>query len=124
MDTRTGIIAGAVTLIAAALSSLTTWLVSRRPSKAAEVQAGAAEVVAEAAWQTAMNDGFAKLATQAAARNEELVAEVGQLRGDIANLAQHVEGLENILRANGLPIPKRPVPVNMDGFTVLRGKPS
>lgn len=114
MDTRTGVIAGVLTLGAAGLSSLTTWLVSRRPGKAVEVQA-------EAAWQTAMNDGFAKLSAQQTARNKELVAEVADLRGDIANLAAHVEGLETILRANGLPIPKRPVPVNMDGLKVLSG---
>ncbi len=118
MNVRDTIIAGCVAFGASAVSAVTTWLVHRRP---VQVTAHAAEVDADASWQTAMNDGFAKLSTQYETRNKELVDEVGQLRSEVRGLAQHVESLETILRANGLPIPRRPVPVNMGGLTVMRG---
>lgn len=88
-------------LAVAALSSVVTLIISRKP----------VQVTAEAAWQTAMNDGFKKLSEQYEARNQELGDQVTRLEGTVNNLVQHVESLETILRANGLPIPLRPVPV-------------
>jgi len=111
-DTLATIAAAVVALGVGALSSLVTFLVSKRPAQAAEV-------TAEAAWQTAMNAGFEALTQQYETANRALIGKVEHLEGTVRDLAQHVESLESILRANGLPIPTRPVPVNLHGLQVV-----
>lgn len=110
------IIGGGSAAFSAVISAAVTVIVTRRPAQvtaeAAQLTAQAAGVSAEAAWQTAMNEGFAKLSAQYEDRNKELGEQVTRLEGTVNNLVQHVESLETILRANGLPIPLRPVPLS------------
>ena len=104
--------AGAVAV--ALISGLAAWFVARRTAKPVAVQA-------EAAVQTAINDGFAKLAGQYEAMNkslqakadaqaqviDEYSAKIDQLTGEVRDLTQHVESLESALRREGLPVPAR-----------------
>lgn len=74
-------------------------------------------LMGKAAFQTAINNGFQSLlnelqeerAAMAKQHNEERVraaAEHAELRGEIINLTQVVEGLKSILRRHGIPVPK------------------
>lgn len=104
--------AALVAVISAALATVTTVIVQRKP----------AAVTAEAQAQTAVNDGFAKLSTKLMERMGEQDELILQLRGEIENLSQHVYSLENALRKEGLPIPIR---VRPQVFAVVEGgKPS
>lgn len=94
------LITACASVAAAAIASLATILVKRRP----------AALTAEAAWQLSNNDGFAKLNAALMKRMEEQDEVINALRGEIENLTQHVYSLENILRENGQPIPVRQRP--------------
>lgn len=104
------VVAGAVALATGGLSAFVTWLVAQRPGKAAEV-------TSDAAWQTAMNDGFAKLNAAQELRNQALETEVAELKTAVTQLvqtgrafAQHVESLEAVLaKAGVIDIPPRPI---------------
>lgn len=74
-------------------------------------------LMGKAAFQTAIGDGFVKLTNELQEERLELrkqmnderlrvAAEHAELRGEIINLTQVVEGLKRILRQNGIPIPK------------------
>lgn len=101
-DEPTTLIAAGAAVVVGALSSLVTFLASRRPGKAAEV-------TAEAALQTALAAGFEKLTVQYDRANSSLVAKVTALEGAVNGLSQHIYSLEEILRENGHTIPERPV---------------
>lgn len=100
----------------AALGAFGLWLAQR--------------MLGKAAFQTAINSGFEKLTDQLqeerAAMREEMTQErvksaavEAQLRGEIINLTQVIEGLKNILRENGIPVPaKHQAPVD---FVMLPG---
>lgn len=101
------------------LSVLGAWLVARRTGKAAEMGA-------EAQVQLAINDGFKTLTatfqaelTETRGELTEARAEITDLRGWIRNLLQHVESLEELLRAAGVEIPARRV--GPHPLTVIRG---
>lgn len=75
-------------------------------------------MLGKAAFQTAINSGFKDLTDQLQeerkAMREEMTAErvkaaavEAQLRGEIINLTQVIEGLKKILRENGIPVPAR-----------------
>lgn len=108
-------IAGGAAVVSAALSSVVTLIVARRPGLAAVVTARATEIAASAAVQQAINDGFAKL-------NAGWETRVTALEGAVRDLIQHVESLEEIFRKNGWPIPARPVSAaEFRPFKVLEG---
>lgn len=89
-----------VGLLSAIVASVTTVLVKRQP----------ALVTAEAAAQTTVNDGFAKLSAVLLERMEVQEIQIRELVSEVGNLTQHVYSLEKILRDNGLPIPVRQRP--------------
>lgn len=97
-ETMGAIWAAGAAVVSALASSAVTLLVTRKP----------AEVTANAAIQTAINDGFAKLSARYEARDQALVAEITALRGDVEALTTHLDGVEGALRERGLPIPPRP----------------
>jgi hypothetical protein len=90
-------------LLGAALGAVGLWLANR--------------LLGKAAFQTAINDGFAKL-TQAQERANETLeerlvaervawaAERATFQGEIRNLVQAVESLKAELRRHGIPIPE------------------
>lgn len=88
------------TLGGAGVSALVAWAIARRTAKATDR-------TADAAFQQAMNDGFAKLTARYEALNTDLVERVEQLTGEVRDLTQHIESLEKILRDEGLPVPQR-----------------
>lgn len=108
-------VAGAVVAGAASL-----WI-ARRQSKSQDKTAQAAAVAAEAAVQSTINDGFAKLTAQYEQRNQDLLEQnahlegkldealgkLDQVTGEMRDLTQHVESLEATLRRLGHDIPKR-----------------
>lgn len=74
-------------------------------------------LMGKAAFQSAIGDGFNKLTDQLQEERAELrrqmneeriraAAEHAELRGEIINLTQVVEGLKSILRRHGIPVPK------------------
>lgn len=94
-------------------------------------------IIAKAAWQQAINTGFEKLVSALQAERAALVADFAKerqdlirrfeeleaeyeaakkqsheermaLRGEIRQLTQVILSLENVLRANGVPVPERP----------------
>lgn len=88
----------------AALGAFGLWLAQR--------------MLGKAAFQTAINSGFKDLTDQLqeerAAMRQEMTDEriksaavEAQLRGEIINLTQVIEGLKNILRENGIPVPSK-----------------
>lgn len=79
----------------------------------------AQRVLGKAAFQQAINDGFTKLTDQLQEERDRdraafeaariaWAAERASLKGEIRNLTQTVESLENFLRRHGLPVPERP----------------
>ena len=96
--------APAVAAVSAALGAFGIWLANR--------------MLGKAAFQTAINTGFKELTDQLqeerAAMRQELTEErvksaavEAQLRGEIINLTQVIEGLKDILRKNGIPVPSK-----------------
>lgn len=93
------------------------------PSPWASSRAGLSRLATpwRAAFQTAINDGFAKLTTELQQERDtlrqELVAErvsraakEAELHGAILNLTQTVESLKALLRRNGIPVPEAQQP--------------
>lgn len=87
----------------AALGAVGLWLANR--------------MLGKAAFQTAINDGFAKLTAELRKERDDLRAELHQervvgaaerasLKGEIRNLMQTIESLKSELRRHGLPIPE------------------
>lgn len=109
------LITGVVGVISATIASVTTYLIKRKP---AVVNAGAAQLTAEANAQNSVNDGFAKLNAALMKRMDEQDELIQALKGEVENLSQHVYSLENELRRNGLPIPVRVRPAV---FSVVPG---
>ena len=113
---QTGILAAAATAIGAALGAFGLWLANR--------------MLGKAAFQTAINSGFAALTDQLQEERASTLrqlqderiawsAERAQMRGEIINLTQAVESLKALLRRNGLDIPEvhRPAPA----FDIIPG---
>jgi hypothetical protein len=97
-----GVLASIAAIFGAALGAFGLWLANR--------------MLGKAAFQTAINTGFKELTDQLQEERrlmrEEQAAErlaaasaQAQLRGDIINLTQVIEGLKKILRENGIPVP-------------------
>lgn len=122
MDTAVlvALVGGGCTLLGGGIAGLVSLKVSKR-------QLRPAVIAADAAVQQQINEGFEKLARQYTARNAELMEELGktraelaeanrkldealttadQLTGELRDLTQHVESLENALR-QGRQIPAR-----------------
>lgn len=90
------IVAG-TSVLSAAIGTLAAILVRRKP----------ALMSAEATAQSAVNDGFAKLAAALTEQLMEARREIQELRGEIADLTQHLYSLETVLRKENIPIPLR-----------------
>lgn len=91
------LIAAGASIVAALVASVTTFIVQRKP----------ALVTAEAMAQTSVNNGFAELAKSLMGELNSARDEIKQLRGELADMTQHLYSLETILRQEGLPIPVR-----------------
>lgn len=91
------------TLGVAAMSSLGTLGVARIGRKPAARNA-------DAAVQKAIADGFTALAARYEARDKALVERVTSLENAVHELNGHIVTLEEVLRANSLPVPPRVVP--------------
>ncbi len=100
---QNGPLAALVGLLSAGLGAFGLWLANR--------------MLGRAAFQTAINDGFAKLTQDLQDERDllrkELVAErvsraakEAELHGAILNLTQTVESLKALLRRNGIPVPE------------------
>lgn len=116
----------------AAVTALGAWVVARISSKPQVI-------TADATVQAAINAGFQALTTQYERRNKELeeangelnrkldeaLAMLDQQQGEIRDLTQHVESLENTLRRLGHDIPqrKRPHPMAKPPLAVIPEKP-
>ena len=98
-----GLLAAASAVMGAALGALGLWLANR--------------LLGKAAFQTAINDGFAKLTEQLQEERDgyrrsldaERLSWAGEratLRGEIRNLMQSIESLKSALRRHGVPIPE------------------
>lgn len=97
-----GPLAAAIGLLSAGLGAFGLWLANR--------------MLGKAAFQTAINDGFAKLTTELQQERDTLRKELvderiaraqkeAELTGAILNLTQTVESLKSLLRRNGIPVP-------------------
>lgn len=89
-------------------------------------------MIGKAAFQTALNDGFAKFTQELqeelqASRTEraalrvtleteriQTAGERADLRGEIMNLTQVIEGLKGILRLHGIPVPAGRPPLTVE----------
>lgn len=112
-----GFFAPLVAMVAAALGAFGLWLANR--------------MLGKAAFQTAINAGFKDLTDQLqeerAAMREELTVErvrsaavEAQLRGEVLNLTQVIEGLKKILRENGIKVPvQHQAPID---FLIIPGR--
>ena len=99
-----GLITVIAGLVGTVMGSVGLWLANR--------------LMGKAAFQTAINAGFAALTQELQeernALRRELTearvhwdAERAQLRGEIGNLTATIEGLKELLRRNGIPVPER-----------------
>lgn len=97
-----GLLAALAGILGAAIGGFALWLANR--------------LLGKAAFQTAINDGFAKLASAQDRANAKLekqltaerigwAAERATLQGEIRNLMQAVDSLKSELRRHGIPIP-------------------
>lgn len=86
----------------AAMGAFSLWLANR--------------LLGKAAFQTAINNGFQALTNELQEERMALLkqlnevqvqsaSERAELRGEIINLTQVVEGLKNLLRRHGIPVP-------------------
>lgn len=87
----------------AAMGAFSLWLANR--------------LLGKAAFQTAINNGFQALTNELQEERKALLKQLNEvqiqaageraeLRGEIINLTQVVEGLKSILRRHGIPVPK------------------
>lgn len=90
------IIAGVLGLVGVVV----TRLLSRRNER----------TTADAAAHEAVAGGFTEFANAWREERQELKAELVKMHGVMRDMDQHLISLENILRAQGLDIPKRPNP--------------
>lgn len=123
-------ISGGIALVTGAISSFVTYAVTRRP---VAQTAAAAELTAEAAWETAMNTRFTQLMEQSAKLEAErqksqeehegrLAAYILQLESAVTGMSQHLVDLEEALRQSGLTVPVRPAHAwPPAGFHVIQG---
>lgn len=93
--------------VSAAVTAIGTLLVSRKTT----------EREADAKVLTAISDTFTSFSARYEASNKALFERVQSLEGAVIQLTGHVETLEGVLRANGLPVPARvlPFPVQAAG---------
>jgi len=101
LATLFGAAAGAVS------TALATIIVQRRP---ASVTADAQARAADAQYEKAIHEGFAKLLGEAMEQLNGAKAEIQMLRGELTNLIQHIDSLERLLREQGVDIPMRQRP--------------
>lgn len=94
------------TIAVAAISSITTLVVSRRP---ASITADAARKTAEAAVQAAINGGFAELTRARDEENRKLEAKLDVALTVLRSLCSHLGEIETFVRSNGITdLPPRP----------------
>ncbi len=90
----------------------------------------AQQAMGKAAFQNAINSGFKDLLDQVNQDREHLqktldrerlqsAAEIAQLRGEVINLTQVVEGLKGILRAHHIAVPESRQAQSLQGFHEL-----
>lgn len=126
LEPQPGLLAAMSAVVGAVMGSLGLWLANRMMGKAA--------------FQTAINDGFAKLtkelqeerdgyraelvASRSAWAEERVIwsADRASLKGEIRNLMQSIESLKSVLRGHGIPIPDaRPRAEPDAGATIIEG---
>jgi hypothetical protein len=103
MDLQVALIAVAGTVVVALISGASAFLVARHTAKGQNR-------TADAAVQHSINDGFETLNKARAEERTELLERIDELTGYVRQVVAHFDGLETILRENGIHVPPRPFP--------------